>query len=132
MTYYRPAKVDSDFSYGLGTVYLLLGIATGLMGGPLPLFAIVLGTGLALALMGWRMDPLREVRAKHRRERAKLMRLLHRSSAWHCGCAYHVAERARLRGDVRRKVIPGPWPAVVETWKPSDEELDVFYGDKEK
>lgn len=48
-------------------------------------------------------------------------RFLHASNAWHCGCETCGAARAAA-GDVQRKVIPGPWPVVVEKWKPTEAE----------
>lgn len=69
---------------------------------------------------------------KHRmnrmsREQAlEFARLLHASNAWHCGCATCVEER-----EYRRKVIRGPWPIVVETWRPTEEEKRVLLGEEE-
>lgn len=54
--------------------------------------------------------------------RQAFARLLHASNAWHCGCEPCVRERAETHGDVQRKVIPGPWPVVVEKWKPTEAE----------
>jgi hypothetical protein len=69
-----------------------------------------------LAMLRWRM----------RRDAARtLAHALHASNAWHCGCGACVV----ARGDVRRKVLPGPWPVRVECWLPSEEEWRRYRGD---
>ncbi len=109
---------DAEVSLFLG----LLLLAVGFTGSPTPSWVF----GLAAMLLWWTAvralpKPLRRW-WKQRTERRHIAALLHASNAWHCGCGPCVAERVALHGDVSRRVIPGPWPVVVEKWKPTEAE----------
>lgn len=65
---------------------------------------------------------LRRARRWRRGQQLHWTRLLHASNAWHCGCPPCSVARASIHGDVRRTIIPGPWPIRVESWVPTKSE----------